>query len=163
MINSERTYKPASDKLKDLLKSVEKLSLKPYLDAGGIPTIGYGNTYYENGVKVKMSDAPISLERAEELFNNVLRAFEDAVNKVLTIQPYQWQLDAFVMMAYNCGIPKFITPCKVVECYNNLDLEGVKSWWLKSFITVNGVESKGLINRRKCELDIFDKNIYRKW
>jgi len=36
----------------DLIKKFEGFSSKPYLCPAGIPTIGYGNTYYEDGTKV---------------------------------------------------------------------------------------------------------------
>ena len=36
----------------DLIKKFEGLKLKPYLCSAGVPTIGYGNTLYENGKKV---------------------------------------------------------------------------------------------------------------
>ena len=36
-----------SEKGLGLIKEFEGLVLKPYKDAVGIPTIGYGNTYYE--------------------------------------------------------------------------------------------------------------------
>lgn len=39
----------------DLIKSFEGFRSKPYRDIAGVPTIGYGNTYYENGVKVSLS------------------------------------------------------------------------------------------------------------
>lgn len=39
-----------------LILSFEGFSAKPYLDSAGIPTIGYGNTYYPGGKKVTMKD-----------------------------------------------------------------------------------------------------------
>ena len=50
-----------------LIKESESLFLEPYLDPINIPTIGYGNTYYEDDTKVTMNDKPITKERAEEL------------------------------------------------------------------------------------------------
>lgn len=50
-----------------LCKQFEGLYLKPYLCPAGVPTIGYGATYYEDGRRVSLSDAPITPERAEEL------------------------------------------------------------------------------------------------
>ncbi len=38
--------------------------LHPYKDSVGIPTIGIGCTYYENGTRVKMTDPPITRERS---------------------------------------------------------------------------------------------------
>ena len=55
----------------DLIKEFEGLSLKPYKCSAGVPTIGYGSTYYENGIKVQMSDVPITGARAEILLKNV--------------------------------------------------------------------------------------------
>ena len=34
-----------------LIKKFEGLKLNPYLCSAGVPTIGYGNTFYENGKK----------------------------------------------------------------------------------------------------------------
>lgn len=39
----------------------------PYICPAGVPTIGFGNTFYEDGRKVTMEDPPITVERAEEL------------------------------------------------------------------------------------------------
>lgn len=45
----------------------EGLYLKPYLCPAGIPTIGIGSTRYENGVRVSLTDPPITKERAYEM------------------------------------------------------------------------------------------------
>lgn len=45
----------------------EGVYLKPYLCPAGVPTIGIGSTRYENGVRVSLTDAPITRERAEAL------------------------------------------------------------------------------------------------
>ena len=39
----------------------------PYLCPAGVPTIGYGATYYEDGTRVTLHDVPITRERAEAL------------------------------------------------------------------------------------------------
>ena len=51
----------------DLIAEFEGLSLKPYLCSAKVPTIGYGSTFYENGTKVKLTDAPITKQRADEI------------------------------------------------------------------------------------------------
>lgn len=56
----------------NLCKRFEGLYLRPYLCPAGIPTIGYGTTQYENGVKVTLSDPAITKERAEVLLQNEL-------------------------------------------------------------------------------------------
>lgn len=50
-----------------LCRRWEGCYLTPYLCPAGIPTIGYGATYYETGHSVTLHDAPIKKERAEEL------------------------------------------------------------------------------------------------
>lgn len=153
----------ASEQLKNLLKSVEQLRLTPYLDQGGIPTIGYGNTFYENGQKVKLTDPTITAGRANQLFDNILGKFTQCVNNTIERPMTQQQLDAFVMLCYNCGMSAFSKPCKVSLYFNAGDMSMVKEWWIKSFVTANGVPSNGLVNRRKCEWDIFENGIYKKW
>lgn len=50
-----------------LARRFEGLYLTPYLCPAGVPTIGYGATYYEDGAPVTLRDAPITRERAEAL------------------------------------------------------------------------------------------------
>lgn len=53
----------------------EGFSAVPYIPTkGDVPTIGHGSTYYEDGRKVTMHDAPISRKRAEQLAANLLDA-----------------------------------------------------------------------------------------
>lgn len=51
----------------ELIKRFEGLYLAPYLCPAGVPTIGYGATYYEDGSRVQLTDPPITRERAESL------------------------------------------------------------------------------------------------
>lgn len=50
-----------------LMRRFEGLYLTPYLCSAGVPTIGYGATYYEDGTRVTLFDAAITKERAEAL------------------------------------------------------------------------------------------------
>ena len=50
-----------------LMRRFEGLYLTPYLCPAGVPTIGYGATYYEDGTRVTLFDAAITKERAEAL------------------------------------------------------------------------------------------------
>ena len=50
-----------------LARRFEGCYLRPYLCPAGVPTIGYGATYYEDGVRVTLADQPISRERADSL------------------------------------------------------------------------------------------------
>jgi len=56
-----------------LARRFEGLYLRPYLCPAGVPTIGYGATYYEDGAPVALTDPPITRERAEALLLRSLR------------------------------------------------------------------------------------------
>lgn len=50
-----------------LCRRFEGCYLRPYLCPAGVPTIGYGATYYDDGRRVTLADAPIPRARAEAL------------------------------------------------------------------------------------------------
>ena len=87
----------------DLIKSFEGLYLKPYLCPANVPTIGYGNTFYENGNKVTLKDPIITEARAIELLMSELGMYEQKVDSYCIDTINQNQFDALVDFAYNCG------------------------------------------------------------
>lgn len=133
---------------------IEGNSLVPYLDSGGMPTIGSGCTTYEDGSRVKMSDPAITPEHSTSLFRNRAKIYIDWVNRVIIVPLKQYQFDALVCMCFNCGCPKF-SLSQVVKYLNAGDMDQVVEWWPKSFVTSNGVPVNGLVNRRKAELHLF--------
>lgn len=93
----------------DLMKSMEGCILHPYLDKAGIPTIGIGSTYYENGNKITMSDPSITLDRAISLFQNTLLTYERAVDSYTRDDINQNMFNALVDFTYNEGTTAFKT------------------------------------------------------
>lgn len=91
----------------DFIAKEEGLVLKPYLDSVNKPTIGVGSTYWEDGTPVKMTDKPISRDRAFSLFATTLKRYEDAVNKAVPRPINQNQFDALVSLCYNIGTAGF--------------------------------------------------------
>ena len=91
----------------DFLINEEGLKLKPYLDSVGIPTIGVGCTYYEDGTRVKLSDPPITRERAIELYKNVLKSYETTVWSVTRDDISQQQFNALTSLCFNIGVNGF--------------------------------------------------------
>ena len=63
----------------ELIKSFEGFRSNPYLCSAGVPTIGYGSTYYSNAEKVKLTDASITKEKATELLILQLFKYNKAV------------------------------------------------------------------------------------
>lgn len=91
----------------EFLAKEEGVILHPYLDAVGIPTIGVGCTFYEDGTRVKMTDPPITRERALSLFKNVRDLFEKTVWSVTRDDISQNQFNALVSICFNIGIGGF--------------------------------------------------------
>lgn len=51
----------------ELCRRFEGLYLTAYLCPAGVPTIGYGATYYQDGTRVRLTDPPLTRVRAEAL------------------------------------------------------------------------------------------------
>lgn len=131
----------------------EGLSLKPYLDGGGVPTIGYGSTYYEDGTKVTMKDPPITQERAYELMRSVVKNFEKGVNDLVAVELSQNHFDALVCLTYNIGVEGFRTST-LLKLLNKGDFAGAAAQfprWNKD----NGKVIRGLTLRREREQKLF--------
>lgn len=92
-----------SQKGVDLIKQFEGLKLKPYLCPASIPTLGFGNTYYPDGTKVKLTDPAITKEKAEELLKFLLVTYEKAVDTFCRDDISQSQFDALASFCYNVG------------------------------------------------------------
>ena len=136
----------------ELIKKYEGFSSKPYLCPAGLPTIGYGNTYYPNGVKVKMTDKPITKGTAHSYLIAVVTQFEDKVNKRLTVSVSQNQFDALVSHTYNTGgsdtLFRLVNTGKIAEA---------AKWIEERYITGGGKKLAGLVKRRKEESILFMK------
>jgi lysozyme len=85
-----------------ILHDFESCRLKAYKCPAGVWTIGWGNTFYENGTPVKEGDV-ITQERADSLFKFILARFEDMARKAITSNVNENQFSAFVSALYNIG------------------------------------------------------------
>jgi lysozyme len=143
-----------SQKGLDLIKRFEGFRAKPYLCPAGVPTIGYGSTYYENGVKVKLTDRSISEEWAEELLRRNMVHYERGVDAMTKDHVNQNQFDALVSFAYNTGLVNYknSTLLKRVNANpNDPDIEKQFMRWVRA----GGKVIKGLITRRQAEATLY--------
>ena len=141
-----------SEQGKDLIRIFEGVRLKAYKCSAGVPTIGFGNTFYEDGTKVKMGDS-ITLERARSLFDGLLPRYEKIVLNKVKRPLKQNEFDALVSHTYNTGGSS--TLFKLVQ--EDAPIEDIKKWWLTKYITANGKFLSGLQRRRLAEFDMFAK------
>lgn len=129
----------------------EGLRLKPYLDTKKVPTIAMGNTFYENGSPVKMTDKAFTFAEAEHLAKVVSDRFAARVNFLVKSEVNQNQFNALVSLAYNIGLGGFedSTVLRLVnENPNNEKIGEAFMMWTKN---------KELIGRRKSEVEQYFK------
>jgi lysozyme len=140
----------------NLIKRFEGLRLKPYRCSAGVPTIGYGNTFYEDGTKVKMTDLEISEERATQLLKNSLSSFERYVDSYCIDTITQNQFDALVSFCYNLGPANLKSSTLLKKVNINPNDETIRTEFLK-WVKAGGKTLKGLVTRRTAEADLYFK------
>lgn len=87
-----------------LPKRFEGLYLKPYLCPAGVPTIGYGATFYEDGTRVTLKDPPITRERAEALlWHQITTVFLPAVARQCSDIDTLSRVAAILDFTFNLG------------------------------------------------------------
>ena len=84
----------------------EGFSNAPYIPTkGDVPTIGHGSTQYEDGTKVKLSDKPITKQRAEQLARNLLSKDEVRFRaSIPDVDLYQEEYDLYLDFVGQYGI-----------------------------------------------------------
>lgn len=141
-----------------LIKNAENCVLHPYLDSGNKPTIGWGNTFYEDGTRVKMTDKPISQARADKLFDNISQAFYRDVKKLVIVETNENKLSSLSSIAYNIGIHAFKNSSLLKVVNTNANQEVIDSHF-REWNKDNGKIVKGLIARREKEIALYKKKI----
>lgn len=137
-----------------LIKKFEGLSLKPYLCSAGIPTIGFGNTFYENMKKVTLQDETITEDRADSLFNFLVTTnFVNVVNRLVIVDINQNQFDALVSFVYNLGSGNF-EKSTLLKKVNQSDFIGA-SLEFEKWNRASGKVLSGLTKRRLAEKELF--------
>ena len=146
-----------------LIKHFESCRLKAYLDAKGIPTIGWGNTFYENGNRVKLGDI-ITQERADRLFLNILAIFEKGVEQLVKSNINENQRAALISFAYNVGLDidedskvEGLGDSTLLKMVNaNPDNHAIRVEFMK-WVNKGSSFERGLTARRKAEADLYFK------
>lgn len=136
----------------EFLKKREGLELQAY-NKDGVWTIGYGNTYYENGQPVKKGDV-ITVSRASSLFDSIAKSFAKRVDNLLKVIVNQNQFDALVSIAYNIGIAAFQGSNLLKRVNLNPKDSAIETEFLK-WVYSQGKKLGGLLTRRQLEADLY--------
>jgi len=136
-----------------IIRKFEGLKLKAYICPAGVWTIGYGNTFYENGSKVQIGDK-ITLDRADKLLFFIVAKFEAEVKKLVKSSINDNQLGALTSFAFNVGagnLAKSTLLKKVNANPNDATIRDEFMRWTKA----GGKVLNGLLTRRKAEADLY--------
>ena len=138
----------------EIIKKHEGLRLKPYLCPAGVPTIGYGATYYPYGDKVYMSDEAITEEYAEKILKEMLINYEDGVERYVQVELNQNQFDALVSFYYNLGLGSLKSSTLLKRINNNPCDPDIKNQF-KRWVKAGGKTLSGLVKRREEESKLY--------
>ena len=128
------------------LKEFEGLRTKAYLDAAGVPTIGYGHT-----AGVRMDDV-ISEYWADMFLKADLYDIEKQVDSLGHWN--QPQFDALVSFAFNLGFYKLKTSTLLKKIQEGGSMRAIKQEFNK-WVYAGGKRLKGLERRRAWEAKRF--------
>jgi len=141
----------------ELCRRFEGYRANPYLCPAGVPTIGYGLTFYADGRKVTMQDPPMDEPTARNLLISELmhRYAPGAIRQcpillTLAVTANDWgKLNAIVDFAYNLGVGRLQTST-LKRKINAQDWEGAKEQ-LMLWVRGGGKVLPGLVKRREAE------------
>ncbi|WP_312148845.1 lysozyme [Empedobacter sp.] len=134
----------------ELIKKYEGFYPKPYRDPIGIPTIGYGATYYPDKKKVTMQDKPLTEKQASELLAEMLKVYENQVALLVRKPINQNQFDALVSFAYNLGATNLSKSTLLKKVNVNPNDKSIADEFVK-WNRAGGKVLNGLTKRRKDE------------
>lgn len=137
----------------DLIKRHEGFRAQPYLCPARVPTIGYGATYYADGRRVAMTDAPLSEAQATSLLRLHVQRYADGIARYVQVPLMQGQFDALVSWAYNIGLEaaRTSTLMRVLNNGNYLAAADQLLRWNRG----GGRVLPGLTRRRQEERKLF--------
>lgn len=134
-----------------LARRFEGCYLRPYLCPAGVPTIGYGATYYEDGTRVTLFDPPITRERAESLLLWMVRTkYLPAVIRLCPGIADPRRLAAIIDFTFNLGAGNLgaSTLRRRINAGQWDDVPAELRKWVKA----GGRLLKGLVARREAEV-----------
>ena len=140
---------------KDLIKKFEGCKLKAYKCPANVWTIGFGNTFYEDGTKVKEGDA-ITQERADELFDIIISDFVRMTDALVKSDVTENNFSALVSFTFNVGTGNLKKSTLLKKVNANPKDPSIKAEFMK-WTKANNVVLKGLVRRREAEAKLYEQ------
>jgi lysozyme len=147
-----------------IIANFEGFRSAPYLCSAGVPTIGYGSTFYPSGKKVTMRDKPITKAVAMWMLKQTANMFAKDVDMLVTSNVNQNQFNALVSFAFNLGsdidadeIPEGLGDSNLLKKVNKNPNDLTIAKEFMKWVNANGRRNNGLIKRRSEEVKIYFK------
>ncbi len=137
----------------DLMHQFEGCKLTAYLCPANKWTIGFGNTFYEDGRSVKQGDV-ISQERADKLFSMIAEDFAIRVRSLLRVTLNENQFSALVSFAYNAGVGNLKASTLLKKVNVNPNDPTINDEFMK-WISKGTSFERGLRRRREAESKLY--------
>lgn len=135
----------------NLIKRFEGFEPEIYLDAAGLPTIGYGHLIRKG--EHKMFENGISKSAAEALLTKDVLSAEQAVLRLIDVPLTNGQFDALVSFTYNLGSGA-LQRSTLRRKVNREEHEEVPTEFSK-WVWAGGRKLEGLIRRREAEVLLY--------
>ena len=137
----------ASESLIQKLKEFEGLRLEAYLDAAGVPTIGYGHTRH-----VTLGDR-LTEYWADQLLREDVRNVVRDISQLGVVRT-QGQMDALVSFAFNLGIGRLLRSTLLKKIRSGASMHQIRKEFMR-WVYADGKRLKGLEKRRQWEANRF--------
>lgn len=135
----------------------EDCVLEAYLCPAGVWTIGWGNTFYADGSKVKKGDKLTQTE-ANILFNVVVeKYFINPMRKLITTPLNDNQFSALVCFTYNLGVANFKSSTLLKKVNANPN-DPTIAYEFSRWVNKGSAFENGLRRRREAEAKLYFKN-----
>lgn len=140
-----------------LIKKWEGYRSKPYLCTAGVPTIGYGSTFYIDNRKVTLQDEAINENIANELlYHSLNRIFVPSVLRLCPVLIHHPnKLAAIISFCYNLGSTR-LSASTLRRRINAQDWDAAADE-LPKWVFSGGKKTRGLVLRREDERLLFLK------
>lgn len=142
-----------SEKGLKMIEAFEGCLLKASNTLDNVWTIGYGQTGYYYGKKIRKGMTTTKAAAHAWLRDHSISVYENAVNQRVKVHLNQNQFDALVSFTYNIGIGAF-GKSTVLKRLNAGDYAGAAEAF-GMWVHCNGKTLPGLVRRRKEERELF--------
>ena len=136
-----------------IIRKYEGLKLRAYVCPAGLNTIGYGATFYENGMRVQPGDV-ITMDRADKLLHIQVKLFADEVRRTVKSNLNENQLGALVSFCFNVGGAAFSRSTLARKANANPNDHTIRAEFMR-WTRGGGKVLPGLVKRREEEANLY--------